>query len=84
MVPLLTGRSGTPSAEVNASLPHAVSVGEQATIAVALDNTGDAIIDTVCIRVIVEPATALRLVSATFGLFAVNDRLVRRGYKLRA
>ena len=66
VVPLLTGRQGNPTAEVNASLPHAVTVGTQATIPVALDNTGDAIIATVCIRVIVEPSQALTLVSATF------------------
>ena len=66
VVPLLTGRAGAPTAEVNASLPHSVTLGEQATVPVALDNTGDAIISTVCIRVIVEPAQALQLVSATF------------------
>jgi hypothetical protein len=66
VVPLLTGGGGTPTAEVNASLPHSVTVGTQATIPVALDNTSESIITTVCIRVVVDPAQALTLVSANF------------------
>lgn len=66
VVPLLTGRQGNPTAEVNASLPHSITVGTQSTIPIALDNTGEAIISTVCIRVVVEPSQALTLVSATF------------------
>ena len=66
VVPLLTGGGGAPSAEVNASLPHSIPLGQEATLAAALDNTGDSIITSACIRVSVEPPEDITFVSANF------------------
>lgn len=66
VVPLITGGGGTPAAEVNPILPHNVVLGQQATVPVALDNTGEPIIPSVCIRVTVDPAGTVDFVSASF------------------
>jgi hypothetical protein len=66
VVPLLLSGGATPTAEVNGSLPHSLTLGTQASVSLALDNTSDAIIKRVCIRVAVDPAGTVTPVSASF------------------
>jgi hypothetical protein len=66
VVPLLTSGGGTPTAEINGTLPQQLTLGGQSTVSVAVDNTGDAIISTLCIRITADPAGTVTPVSASF------------------
>ncbi|HET9050690.1 MAG TPA: hypothetical protein VFO60_03245, partial [Candidatus Dormibacteraeota bacterium] len=66
VVPLLTSRSATPVAEVNGKIPAQLTLGSEGTVTLAVDNTSDAIISTICLRVTVDPPATVTPVSASF------------------
>jgi hypothetical protein len=66
VVPLLRSGGATPTAEVNGTLPRTLTLGGQASVSLALDNTSDAIIKKACIRFATDPAGTVTPVSASF------------------
>ena len=66
VVPLMTSRGATPVAEVNGKLPAQVTLGSETTVTMAVDNTSDAIIPTLCLHVSVDPSGTVTPLTASF------------------
>ena len=75
VVPLVTGRGGATTAEVNGQFPSQITAGQTVGVPLAIDNTGDQPIGPFCVRITIDPPVTITATTLTFqGLDTVQVR----------